>query len=169
MRVSRLLPALLCLLGTAGCRRPAAPEPPTAAAPHGHVAPHGGTLVELGEHQFNLEFAFAGERGVLQAWFLDGHAENFVRVPLPAFVVEATTGGAARRLEFRPVASAVTGETAGDTAQFEAPAPWLASAKSFDGVIRAVTVRGVGFAEVPFRFSTGPVAASTDSEHAHTP
>lgn len=166
LRVSCLLLVLLGLSGLPGCRRPAGPA---AAAPHGHIAPHGGTLVELGEHQFVLELAFDGERGVLQAWLLDGHAENFVRVALPGFAVDATAGGQTRRLEFRPVASAVTGETVGDTAQFAAPAAWLASAKSFDGVIQAITVRGVGFAGVAFRFSTAPDASSTASDHAHAP
>lgn len=169
IRVPCLLLVLLGLPGLPGCRRPAAADAAAAGAHHGHVAPHGGTLVELGEHQFVLELAFDAERGVLQAWWLDGHAENFVRVALPGFVVDATAGGATRRLEFRPVASAVTGETVGATAQFEAPAAWLAAAKSFDGVIQAVTVRGVGFAGVSFRFATAPAAPSPASEHAHAP
>lgn len=135
------------------------------AAHHHHVAPHGGTLVEVGEHQFNLEFLFDAERGVLQAWLLDAHAENFVRAAMPGFVVVAQAAGREHTLNFAPVANAVTGETVGDTAQFEAPALWLRDAKAFDGEIKAVTVRGVTFPNLRFSF---PINADhDDDEKAH--
>ena len=49
---------------------------------HVHVAPHGGQLVEVGEHGagFNLELVLHAD-GFLQIYVLDAHAENFVRIP----------------------------------------------------------------------------------------
>jgi hypothetical protein len=46
---------------------------------HGHVhtAPHGGLLVEVGDHQFNVELVIDREIGRIAAYVLDGHAENF--------------------------------------------------------------------------------------------
>jgi hypothetical protein len=56
----------------------------------------------------------------------------------------------------------MTGETAGDTSLFEVPAEWLRTAKAFDGRIKAITVRGVTFNDVAFRFSV------QDQDHGHT-
>lgn len=153
--------ALLAALAiaTTGCEKKsgrdaaAAREKASASSSHAHAAPHGGTLIEIGEHQFNLELLFDEARGVLQAWFLDGHAENFVRVAMPSFEVAAqAAGGEVRTLTFRPVASSMSGETAGDTSQFEAAAPWLRDAKAFDGTIKTLTVRGVSFSDLTFEF-----------------
>jgi hypothetical protein len=144
--------ALCLLLSLTGCSRPErATAPPSG---HRHPAPHGGVLVELGEHQANLEFKFDEARGVLQAWVFDGHAENFVRIEAPGFEVEARTGGSVHLLRFTAVASAMTGETAGNTATFESPAEWLRTAKAFDGRVKAITVRGSLFKDVAFTFST---------------
>lgn len=163
-----LLLAMVGALVLVGCgQRETHADKAPAAAGHAHVAPHGGTLVEVGEHQFNLEFLFDESRGVLQAWFLDAHAENFVRVALPGFEVTATAGEKNYTLTFAPVANAVTGETAGDTAQFEAAAPWLRDAKAFDGVVKAVTVRGVSFSGIAFNFPTNHDDHDHAKEHAH--
>jgi hypothetical protein len=118
---------------------------------HAHRAPNGGELVELGDHQFNLEFKFDVSRGVLQAWVLDAHAENFVRVGMDAFEVQEE-GGQRRTITLQATANAMTGENTGDTAYFEGTAPWLREVKHFDGVVKAVRVRGVDFRNVPFHF-----------------
>lgn len=166
-----LLVAMGCVLVLTGCgkRETSAGKAPVGGAAHGHahVAPHGGTLVEIGEHQFNLEFLFDESRGVLQAWFLDGHAENFVRVALPGFEVTATAGGKSYTLAFAPVANAVTGETANDTSLFEAPATWLRDAKAFDGVVKAVTVRGVSFSAIAFDYPAHHDDHDHAKDHAH--
>ncbi|HVW00013.1 MAG TPA: hypothetical protein VHB77_06730 [Planctomycetaceae bacterium] len=46
---------------------------------HVHVAPHGGALVELGDHVANLELVLDPATGKLTGYVLDAHAEN----PLP--------------------------------------------------------------------------------------
>ena len=150
-----LLVLLLVGLGAAlaGCGRRDGEADRARAGAHAHVAPHGGTLVELGRHQFNLEFVYDADRGVLQAYVLDGHAETFVRVAIPEFVVTAQAAGKRHLLLFKPVANAVTGEAAGNTSLFEAPAEWLASAKAFDGTLQAINVRSTAFTNIPFKFS----------------
>lgn len=124
-----------------------------AASDHHHHAPHGGVLVELGEHQANLEFKFDEARGIMQAWVFDGHAENFVRISEPGFEVETVAGGAGRLLDFVAVSDTMTGETVGDTATFEASAEWLRTAKAFDGRVKAITVRGNTYRDVTFVYS----------------
>ncbi|MBA4136719.1 MAG: hypothetical protein C0518_05325 [Opitutus sp.] len=123
---------------------------------HAHQPLMGGELVEIGEHQFNLELKFDAARGVLQAWVLDGHAENFVRTSMDAFDVQEQ-GGQRRTITLRATANAMTGETVGDTSSFEGEAPWLREFKHFDGVVKAIRVRGVDFRDLGFHLHpTGP-------------
>lgn len=142
---------LLVVLALAGCSRPE-PAAGRASGSHTHTAPHGGVLVELGDHAAALELRFDAARGVLQAWVLDGHAENFVRIAQPRFEVEARAGETGRLLDFVAVADTMTGETVGDTALFEVEAEWLRAAKAFDGRVKAITVRGNTYRDVSFRY-----------------
>lgn len=115
---------------------------------HAHTAPHGGTLVELGEHAYNLEFVRDAATGRLSAWVLDGHAENFIRVKATSFEIVATVGAEQRPLAFKAVANPATGETVGDTSQFDAQADWLKTTAAFDGVLTSLEIRGHQFARV---------------------
>ena len=127
---------LLALLAACGRKEPA----PTHSGGHSHVAPHGGTLIELGAH----------------AWVLDGHAENFVRLPVPALEAVATVGGAPRPLSLKAVANAATGETIGNTSQFEVQADWLKGPEAFTVVVPSLEIRGSSFKDIKATF---PAAA----------
>lgn len=118
---------------------------------HAHKALMGGELVEVGAHQFNLEFKFDAARGVLQAWVLDAHAENFVRVAMASFEVQEGDGPK-RTIVLRALGNEITGEKPGDTSAFEGEAAWLKDVKHFDGVVKAVTVRGLEFRDIDFHF-----------------
>lgn len=108
---------------------------------HGHTAPHGGELVELGEHAYSLEFVIDREAGRLTAYVLDGHAENFIRSDLAGIPVMVND----QLLILLPVANVVTGETIGSTAQFEAGADWLKTPLALMLKIPALTLRGSTF------------------------
>jgi hypothetical protein len=122
---------------------------------HHHTAPHGGTLVELGEHQFNLEVVRDAAAGTFTAYVLDGHAENFVRVPLPAIPITAMVNGMPQPLLLTASANPATGETVGNTSAFTAQADWLKTTGSFDVTIPALEIRGSTFADVKFNFPKG--------------
>lgn len=47
---------------------------------HVHTAPHGGHLIELGNHEFNLEVCFDETSKELTLYVLDAHAENPVAI-----------------------------------------------------------------------------------------
>ena len=49
--------------------------------PHVHTAPHGGHLIELGEHMYNAELVYTDEDPKLTIYILDGHAESPVALP----------------------------------------------------------------------------------------
>lgn len=112
---------ILAFLVTTGCARKDSP-PATAAAPegHAHVAQQGGVLAEVGEEAYHIEFRHGETAGVVQAFIMDGEAENFVRSDQPAFTARARSGDLEIPLTFRAVASSATGEKVGDTSLFEA-------------------------------------------------
>ena len=115
---------------------------------HAHTAPHGGKLVEVGDHQFNVELVLDRETGRLAAYVLDGHAENFVRIVQPA--IEVRLKEPTRGLLLTAVANPATGETVGNTSQFEATAPWLKSAGDVAGEIVRLEIRGATFSALSF-------------------
>jgi len=119
---------------------------------HGHVhtAPHGGTLVEIGQHAFNLEFVRDPAKGLLTAYVLDGHAENFVRLPIPSFSVAAELGGKTETLVLSAVANSQTGEKVGDTSQFEVTADFLKSPGALKGAVPNLEIRGQKFESIQF-------------------
>jgi hypothetical protein len=151
MKAARWAP-LLALAALAGCSRPA---PPPAAARHHHHPPHAGTAVVLGDEAYHIELVLDPARGVLDAYILDGEMENFVRSADRSFVISARAAGKPHELVLNAVANPETGETAGDTAQFEGTADWLRGASAFDGTIRSVTIRGSTFSGVEFDFPKG--------------
>jgi hypothetical protein len=119
---------------------------------HVHTAPHGGTLVELGDHAFNVELLRDPATGKLTAWILDAHAENFVRIASPAIEVVAMPGGKFTPLSLAAVANPATGETVGSTSQFEVQADWLKTSGPFSGIV-TVEIRGTKFEKVAFALS----------------
>lgn len=142
------------IFGASGCGK----QDSHAGHSHGkhvHTAPHGGTLVELGEHAFNLELVRDAATGKLTAYVLDSHAESFVRISAPSFEITATVAGAKQKLTLVAVANAATGEKIGATSQFEATADWLKTTAAFDGVITALTIRDNPFKSVAFKLPQG--------------
>lgn len=117
---------------------------------HVHTAPHGGLLVEIGQHAYNVELVRDASAGKLTAYVLDGHAENFVRIAMPAIELTAITGGEKKALTLTAVANTATGETVGNTSQFETQAEWLKKSGEFPGTIAALEIKGTTFRDVAF-------------------
>jgi len=138
-----------------------APEPATepkstdrpAAKTHAHAAPHGGTLVELGDEFAHLELLLDKETGRVTAFALDGEAEKPVRLSQPAVTLRITVPDVLEPLdvELTAVENALTGEKAGDTSQFSATVPPLKGRDEFRGTITSIGIRGRSFARVAFR------------------
>ncbi|WP_415908844.1 hypothetical protein [Oleiharenicola sp. Vm1] len=148
-----LFPFLLALLAAAVL--------PAQEGHHVHAAPHGGTLVEVGRHQFNLELVRDAEAGTLTVYVLGAHAEDFVRLPAKALELTVEVKGRTERLALGAVANELSGETVGDTSQFTAQADWLKRDGEFKGRFAALEIRGVVFRDVAFTF---PVNADHDGD-----
>lgn len=120
---------------------------------HVHKAPHGGVLIEAGDHQYNVELLRDTATGTLTAWILDGHAENFVRIAAASIEITTISGGQRRPLSLKPVANTATGETVGNTSQFQAQADWLKSGGEMAGTIEAVEIKGTAFKTLGFHLA----------------
>ncbi len=150
MKRSLFYPLGLLLAGfLCSCERPPAPADHVAPEHH-HTAPHGGLLVEVGSHQFNIELLHDAATGTLTLYTLDAHAENFVRTAMKSIDVTLHTGGQIRSLTLKPVANSATGETVGATSQYEAQADWLKAAEKFTGIITELDFNGTKFSGIPF-------------------
>jgi len=150
MKRSLLYPlSLLLIVSLCSCERP--PAPANHVAPvHHHIAPHGGLLVEVGSHQFNLELLHETATGKLTLYMLDAHAEHFVRIAMRSIDVTVHAGNQIRSLTLKPVANPATGETVGATSQFEAQADWLQTVGEISGIITDLDINGVKFSGIPF-------------------
>ena len=74
---------------------------------HHHKAPHGGVLVELGEHGtgFNLEVVHNAETGDLGIYVFDGHASNPVRIKQESIDLTVTVGDEKKEVSLAAVAN----------------------------------------------------------------
>ena len=121
---------------------------------HVDTPPHGGTPVALGD-DYHIEFVLDAAAGALQAYFLDGEMENFVRISPPSFDLTVKLPSREEVLHFLAIANTATGEKVGSTALFEARANWLKTAKTFDAVLQEINVEGTLFTNVAFNFPKG--------------
>jgi hypothetical protein len=135
----------------------------SALSAHELHAPHGGTLVELGEEFARMELVLDPGTGTLTGYALDGEAENPARIEQGDIEIRITAvntqgEGASKTtyiLNLEPVPDVLTGETVGDTSEFTARSDKLKRAQSFDGVISAINIKGQSFKDVKFRFPEG--------------
>lgn len=122
---------------------------------HSHAAKNGGVLIELGDHQYNMELLLDADSGVATVWFLDGHAEEYVRVKQASFDVDVESNGEARQLSFAAVANSATGETAEESSQFEARAEWLKTTREFTAKLGVLEVGGQSYQGLQFLYPGG--------------
>lgn len=157
--------AIPCAVVLGGCSEkphsagPAGESHPQADADHhSHTAPHGGELIELGEHAASLELVFDSASGTLDLYVLDAHAENYVRIAAPSIPVRATAEGTSGPIavDLLAVASPLTGETVGDTSRFSAQVPQLQGRPALDIVIPQINVAGMKFADVSATVQSQP-------------
>ncbi len=133
--------AVLLLLGC-DSKPPETPPP----AKHAHQAPHGGTLVELGQEFAHVEFVVESATGKVTAYVLDGEVEKPIRLEQKELVLKGKNS-----VTLQAVGSPLTGEKPGDTSQFEGQSDSLKGATELDAALVRIVVKGREFADVPLR------------------
>lgn len=155
--IVRLFIAIAPVVAMAGCSDKSPPAKDSGethreaqAGRHAHTAPHGGALIELGDHAASLELVFDSASGTLDLYVLDAHAENYVRITAPSIPASATAEGTSGpiALELLPVASPLSGEIAGDTARFSAQMLQLQGRLELDVIIPQIDVAGVKYVDI---------------------
>lgn len=153
----------LALLVGAGRARADDKSPHPAPADQGaqeqvqvHPAPHGGTLVPLGDHVGHLEFVLTAD-GTLTAYVLDAEADLPVRLTQETIDLTITLQDAETSfpVALEGVENVLTGETRGDTSQFEATVYELRATKHFHVVVAYVEYKGMVFKDIAFTFPEG--------------
>ena len=135
---------------------------------HEHTAPHGGTLVVLGEEFAHVEFVLEKATGKLTGYVLDGEAEKPVRLTqgVIELKIEQLNSERTLALQLLAVANVLTGETQGDTSQFAGGSDELIGATEFHAEIVAIAVKGQIFVDVDFEFPDGNEGGGGD-HHEH--
>ncbi len=100
-----------------------------------------------------MELVFDSASGLLTAYILDGEAEQPIRLSTATLTVGITAPGATPvSVSLAAVANALTGETVGDSSQFQARVPSLTGLSTFAGILPSLTVKGQAFTDVAFTF-----------------
>jgi hypothetical protein len=122
---------------------------------HHHTPPHGGVAVVLGSEAYHVELVLDRDAGRLGAYVLDGHMEQFVRIPAPSLEVVLKLPEGETSLALAAVANPATGETVGDTSHFAARSDLLKGRTNFSAVLRTLTIRGRIFNDTAFEYPRG--------------
>jgi hypothetical protein len=124
--------------------------------PHAHAAPHGGALVELGDHEAHIELVRDIERAELVLYVFDAHAENSVRVAHEGLTLSVQTStGESHEVTLLPVSNQLTGESPGDASEFRGAAPWVLTNPDFTATLPAITIRGATYENISIVFPAG--------------
>lgn len=126
---------------------------------HAHSAPHGGTLIALGEHFAHLELVVDATAGKATVYALDGEAEKPLRLPQEKIGLSITrkVGDAvsSATLELLAVTNPLTGEQVGDSSEFSGESELLKGADRFEGVVQSVSIQGETLEGVRFAYPEG--------------
>ena len=126
---------------------------------HHHPPPHGGKLVELDEDHVFIEICLNANLGEIAIYITDGDAP--IRIPQPTIELHAAVPGfdvAKHVIDLSIPArdNPLTGDKAGDAAEFRARHDNLYNLSSLEGVIAEIFVRGKKYENV--KFSTNILA-----------
>ena len=165
----RHVSALLCL--GVWALSPATGAATGQAAPHHeHSAPHGGTLIRLGDEFAHIELVLELETGSIRAYVLDGSAERGVPVAQTALAIDVEPiRGDPFRIGLAAVPNVLTGEVVGNTSEFSGRSARLIGLEDFEGAIRELVVKGHSFRSVHFDFPEGNEHEAHDEKREHGP
>ena len=122
---------------------------------HHHEAPHGGTLVVLGDEFAHLELLLDEQSGLLQAYVLDGMAVMGTRLQIPFFMLDVKIEENKLNLKLMAQTNPLSGEKVGDSSLFSIISKDLIGVKKFNAHIPSINIKGITFKDVSFRFPEG--------------
>lgn len=168
----RVLLAMTIACGAAACASEAPPEAKAAAAgavasnelneatakmfenveTHADVPPHGGQVIELGNHAAHAELLLVPDTGEVTVHVLDRDGHPGKRIAQPTLLLDVETSGRAVRLELK--AAPEDGESTGDASRFTAASEELLRVGSAKITLRWILVDGQVFSDTVIDWGT---------------
>ena len=175
-RTRRVLLAVTIACGTVACSSEAPPAAKAAAAAtaaspelneatarmfenvetHADAPPHGGQVVELGNHAAHAELLLVPDTGEVIVYVLDRDGKPGKRIAQPSVLVDIETSGRGVRLELK--AAPEDGEATGDASRFTARSEDLLRVGSARVTLRWILVDGQVFSDTVVDWGTGAPA-----------
>ncbi|MHC4955341.1 MAG: hypothetical protein ACYTGZ_15925 [Planctomycetota bacterium] len=134
---------------------------------HDHAPKYGGRLVELGEHEFQVELVHHADTGMLDAYIWDGHVEVPVPCAMTALQVRASVGDKDVTVVLGQAKNLYAEETDGKASKFSGQHDALKGAKDFDGELVEVTVADKSFSNVAFHYHAEGEVHDHEHDHEH--
>ena len=131
---------------------------------HGHAPKYGGSLVELGEHEFQVELLLYPETGTLEAYIWDGCVERAIPSPMKSMTVKIKVLDTDMPIVLKPAENPYAEDKPGEATKFKGQSDRLVMVEHFDGTLAEVTLAGKSFKDVAFHYHPG---AGHDCEHDH--
>ena len=121
----------------------------------------------LGKEFAHLEFVLEKATGKLTGYVLDSEAEKPVRLTQNTIELKLNRlkSGQSITLQLKAAANVLTGETEGDTSQYEGQSDVLKGVSDFHAQITSISVKGQHFTDVDFDFPEGN--EGEHGEHHH--
>lgn len=132
---------------------------------HSHDPQYGGVLVEVGDHFAHAEMV--NNDGKLTLYFLDGEAENNVRLEQGEIAVTVKVKEESFDLALKGVPSKLTGETEKNTSQFSATSEKLKGVSEFTATVKSCTIKGKKLENITFTFPHKGEEKEDDHGHNH--
>ena len=110
-----------------------------------------GVAVALGDEEFHIEFTHGSSPGIISAYFLDAHMEDYVRLDAPSFSASVVIDGRSQAVVFAAVSNVATGEKIGDSSLFEGRIVGLPDHPALLVSVPALIVKGRTYANIKAR------------------
>ena len=115
------------------------------AESHADAPPHGGVIIELGNHTAHAEVVMVPDDGEVTVHILDAQGQPGKRVAQPTILADVETSGRMVRIELK--ANPLEGERVGDASRFSARSEELLRVSDARVTIRWVLVDGQVFSD----------------------
>jgi len=167
MKAIQSLVPLALVLSLAACNKADHDHDP-AAEGGGHTHEpriEGNALVELGDHEANLEVGYVAADGALTVYLLDAHAQDsvFSKVATMDVTIEPE-GKDAFQVTLAHVASALSKETVGNSSVYSLKDPRLVDMDHWHGTVKSVVMPFATYTDVSISWPPGD--HDHDEDHA---
>ena len=120
---------------------------------HNHAPKYGGRLVELGDHEFQVELLLYSNEGKLEAYMWDGHVEVPIPCAMTSIKIEGEADAKSFTIELQQAPPLYGKPIKGKSTKFSGQHDALKGALGFKGKLVEVTLADKTFSAVAFEYT----------------